>query len=61
VAEDNKANQAVVTLIAKILHVAKSEIQLISGHKDRQKTLLIPLEATMDVLLPSSARQGSLF
>jgi uncharacterized protein len=61
VAEDNKANQAVVALIAKVLRIAKSDIQIVSGQKDRQKTLLLPERVSMDLLLPASSRQGSLF
>ena len=61
VAEDNKANQAVIVLIAKALRIAKSDIHLISGHKDRQKTLLIPEGVDMDALMPPSSRQGLLF
>ena len=38
---DSKANEALIKLLAKHLHIAKSLITLISGATDRSKTLLI--------------------
>ncbi len=34
---DGKANKAVVKLLAKYFEVPKSHVQLISGHKSKQK------------------------
>jgi uncharacterized protein (TIGR00251 family) len=45
-AEDNKANNAVIDLLAKSLKIAKSDITIISGHKTPLKTLLIKGEST---------------
>lgn len=39
VPEDGKANEALITLIAKTLHVAKSDVQLIAGATSRHKRL----------------------
>lgn len=37
--EDGKANQAVCELITKTLKVSKNSIQIISGHKTRDKII----------------------
>lgn len=41
VPEDGKANRALVKLLAKVWEVPKTAIELISGHTDRHKILLI--------------------
>ena len=38
-AHDGEANQALLELISKEFHVAKTNIQIISGAKSRQKVL----------------------
>ncbi len=38
---DGKANQALIKLLSKNLHIAKSNISLIAGETDRNKTLFI--------------------
>ena len=44
VPEKGKANKAVIKLIAKSIGLAQSKISLASGHKDRNKELLIAEE-----------------
>jgi uncharacterized protein (TIGR00251 family) len=39
--EDGKANAAVIKLLAKEWHLAKTSLTIASGAKDRRKTLLI--------------------
>jgi len=39
--DDNKANEAVVKLLSKHFKVAKSKIEIISGHKNRNKKILL--------------------
>ena len=39
--ENNKANQAVVNLLAKTFGVAKSSITLVQGHHSREKIIEI--------------------
>ncbi|MDR3515105.1 MAG: DUF167 family protein [Azospirillaceae bacterium] len=39
--EDGKANQAVIKLLSKEWHMAKSSISLLSGHTDRNKVLQV--------------------
>ena len=41
IAEDNKANNQLIKLIAKEYNIAKSRISLIKGHKSRFKVLEI--------------------
>lgn len=41
VAEDGKANKAVIALLAKRLKLPKSAIEIASGQTSRHKTLLI--------------------
>ena len=38
-AHDGEANQALLELVSKEFHVAKTSIQIISGAKSRQKVL----------------------
>lgn len=40
-AVEGKANEAVVELLAKYFEVPKSHVQIISGHKSRQKIVSI--------------------
>ncbi|MBI4299341.1 MAG: DUF167 domain-containing protein [Chloroflexi bacterium] len=39
--EEGKANDAVISLLAKRLGVAKGSVQILSGHKSRNKLLLV--------------------
>ena len=41
VPEKGKANAALIKLLAKQLRIAKSDIEIVSGHTDRNKTLLL--------------------
>ena len=41
VAEDGRANEAVIKLLAKFLHVPKSSCSLIKGESSRLKTILV--------------------
>ncbi len=43
--EKGKANRGVLKLLAKILDLAPSEIELIAGNTSRDKTILVPLSA----------------
>ena len=38
---DGKANDALITFLADLLHAPKSSISILSGHTSRQKTLAI--------------------
>ena len=42
---DGAANAAVVKLIAKALNVARSEVEIVSGHMSRHKKVTVPLDA----------------
>lgn len=50
-AEDGKANEALIALIARDWHIAKSTIAIVAGAGDRRKTLYIAGSATS--LLPA--------
>ena len=39
---EGKANQRVIKLLSKHFRIPQSEIQLLSGHKGRKKTFLLP-------------------
>jgi uncharacterized protein len=41
--DKNKANRAVVALVAKWLGVAKSTVSIKAGHTAREKTVMIPI------------------
>lgn len=41
VPEDNKANKAVIQLLAKALDIRPSALEIISGHKSRDKRIVI--------------------
>jgi hypothetical protein len=45
-AEGGKANAAVIKLLAKTWKMPKSAIEIVSGHGDRRKTLLIAGDST---------------
>jgi len=52
VAQDNKANEELIKIISSKLKVAKSAIEIISGHKTRYKRILIDVpEVTLDIIL----------
>ena len=56
--EDGKANDAVMTLLAKKLGIAKGRITVVRGHKARDKQLEIQgieTEKVMTLLRPSQA------
>jgi uncharacterized protein (TIGR00251 family) len=40
-----KANRSAVRLLAEVLDVAPSEIELLAGHGSKDKTVLVPLPA----------------
>ncbi len=44
--EKGKANRGVLKLLAKILDLAPSEIELVAGNTSQDKTVLVPLSAT---------------
>ena len=44
--EKGKANRGVLKLLAKLLHLAPSAIELVAGNTSRDKTVLVPLSAT---------------
>jgi uncharacterized protein (TIGR00251 family) len=46
VAEDGKANAALIAFLAKKLHIAKKSITFVSGEKSRLKTLHLPKGST---------------
>ena len=43
--ERGKANRSAIRLLAEVLDVAPSEIELLAGHASRDKTVLVPLPA----------------
>lgn len=43
-AEDGKANQAVCDLLAEALGIAKRDVSVVSGHRNRNKVLDVALE-----------------
>ncbi len=45
--ENGKANAEVQTFLAKTLKCAKSEVRIVSGHKDRVKNILIEGETKL--------------
>ena len=49
-AEDGKANAALVTLLARVWRVAKSDLSIVSGASDRRKTIRVA--GTASQLLP---------
>ena len=53
VPENNKANQALITLLSKALHIAKRDIVIKSGMTSTRKTLMIygVSEAELKVLI----------
>ena len=38
---DGEANAAVIATLAKALHISKSSLELIRGHKSREKTIRV--------------------
>lgn len=40
---DGKANRELIHYLAKSLDIAKSDIEIISGHMNKRKRLLLPL------------------
>ena len=48
--EKGKANAALIQIIAKTLHIAKSDITIVSGETSRNKTLQLPLDTDLTPL-----------
>ncbi len=49
IAEDGKTNKELVSFLAKEWHIAKSDIEIASGHSNRIKTLLINKDITEEM------------
>lgn len=47
VAEKGRANKAVIELLADHFSVAKSNIEIVSGSKDRKKRIRLPIEISV--------------
>ncbi|MBP9943748.1 MAG: DUF167 domain-containing protein [Desulfomicrobium sp.] len=47
-AVDNKANNALIVFVAKILGIKTSQVVMESGHASRQKNLLLDMEEEPD-------------
>ncbi len=45
---DGKANKALINLLAKKLHIAKSNITIVKGENSRDKILNIDMNETID-------------
>ncbi|MEG0037045.1 MAG: DUF167 family protein [Victivallaceae bacterium] len=43
--EKGRANDAVIAVLAEVLHLPKREIVIVSGHCSRIKTILVPKQA----------------
>jgi uncharacterized protein YggU (UPF0235/DUF167 family) len=52
-AEQGKANDALITLLARAWHLAKSDISIVAGASDRRKT--VHVAGTAGQLLPALA------
>lgn len=39
--EDGRANDAVVALLAEVLHIARTDVELVSGHSSRDKKVML--------------------
>ena len=50
VPEDGKANKTLIKILSKELKIAKSNIEIIKGSKNRNKTILIKNKNIEDVL-----------
>jgi len=46
---DNKANKGLIAFLAKQLHVAKSNFNIVSGHQNRTKRIHITADSTATV------------
>ena len=47
--EDGRANKALIELLCEVLHLRRSQVELLSGEKSRDKHLLIRGLATHDL------------
>ena len=56
--EDGKANDAVVALLAKRLGVGKRRVQILRGHKSRDKRIRIEGISTVDALKSLRMERG---
>ncbi len=48
--DNGKANDAVISLLAKRLHIPKSDVEIVRGHRSRTKLVRMP-DLTMRQLL----------
>lgn len=52
VAQDNKANEELIKILAIMLKIPKSSISIVSGHKTRYKRILLDQrDLTLDIVL----------
>jgi uncharacterized protein (TIGR00251 family) len=49
-ATEGKANEATLQYLAEILNCQKKEIELLDGHKSRNKTFLVPFKTKEEIL-----------
>ena len=52
IAEDNKANKALIALLSKELKIPKSRIEIIQGHTNRNKVVRVEGVLDLGVLYP---------
>ena len=57
--DGGKANEAVIALLAKQLGVARGSVEIVRGHKNRNKVLQIQGLSTQDVIARLQANQAS--
>ena len=57
--EGGKANNAVIALLAKQLGVARGSVEIVRGHKNRNKVLQIRGLSTEDVITRLQANQAA--
>ena len=57
--DGGKANEAVIGLLAKQLGVARGSVEIVRGHKNRNKVLQIQGLSTQDVIARLQANQAS--
>jgi len=57
---ENAANKALIEFIADLLEVRKSQVEIVSGHKSREKTLRITgiRQEEVDGLLPPAKQRN---
>ena len=57
--DGGKANEAVIALLAKQLGVARGSVEIVRGHKNRNKVLQIQGLSAQDVIARLQANQAS--